>query len=62
MRKIIENIIVVGVASILLVFIINCQESQRRCNIEPEILEAGQHKEVYYQYQDYMNNRSFKNN
>lgn len=62
MKGLIEFIIELAIGVIIATVIINCQNAQRRCNIEPEVLGAGQHKQVYYEYQDYMNNRSFKNN
>lgn len=55
MKKLKENIIIILVAGIIALGIIKCQEAQRKCKIEPEVLGIGQHKEVYYQYQDYIN-------
>lgn len=55
MKRLRSNIITLLVAGILALGIIKCQEAQRKCNIEPEMLEMGQHKEVYYQYHNYIN-------
>ena len=55
MKNLKTNIITILIAGVLILGIIKCQKAQRKCNIEPEVLGIGQHKEVYYQYQDYMN-------
>lgn len=55
MKNLKTNIITLLIAGVLTLGIIKCQEAQRKCNIETEVLGIGQHKEVYYQYQEYMN-------
>jgi hypothetical protein len=62
MKRIAENLGIILIGLLIAICIIKCQENQRKCNIEPEALKAGQYNQVYYDYQKYMNNRSFKNN
>lgn len=57
MKELKQNILIFLVALILVTLLIKSQKAQRRCNIEPEVLGIGQHKEVYYQYQDYLKER-----
>lgn len=58
MKKLKENIIIILVAGVLALGIIQCQKAQRRCNVELE----GQKGDTYYQYLDYMQSKSLKNN
>ena len=58
MKKLKENIIIIFIAGVLALGIIQCQKAQRRCNVELE----GQKGDTYYQYLDYMQSKSLKNN
>ena len=53
--KILKNLVLVALAIIIVSIIIQCQKAQRQSSVIPETLEKGQHKQVYYDYINYMN-------
>lgn len=62
MYNVLKKLIVIGLAIAGALTIINCQVQQRKCNIDVEELKPGEHRPVYYQYEEYQKTKTLKNN